>query len=130
MPRRPRHKQLDGQQANILRTHLKAAKALPAPDIDPWLRKDAPPEVARWLNKFLEAGIVSPVDESFIDGTYLNRYRVDERCHRYAEELDAAETPCGHSGARCLVAGERYTCIRDYCDETFDRETALAEVSR
>lgn len=38
-------------------------------------------------------------------------------------------TPCGHSGVRCLVSGEEYTCTEDYCDAVFDRETAKEVMS-
>lgn len=40
------------------------------------------------------------------------------------EIADRQLTPCGHSGVRCLEAGEVYSCGRDDCDETFGREAA------
>lgn len=109
-----------------LRSHRRAALALLDMG-DQFTRGQSPPVVARNLRWFAAHGVVEAVDRTkTASGSYRVVWSVPEGVAAWIDRSieREAETPCGHSGVRCLVAGERYTCTEDGCTKTFGAETA------
>ena len=65
-----------------------------------------------------------------VERSSAHYWRVSEalKAHLDRHHETPTRAPCGHTGVRCIVSGETFTCTHDGCDETFDKETAM-EVS-
>lgn len=110
-----------GNKAGVLRYYQDAASQLPEPGKE-WERSEVGKALQKAMRKF-----------SFHDIIYRQTWggdsamwETDAKCYEYVQEdLEAGDQrlPCNHRGLRNLGNGQ-FTCMKDHCSQTFDRETA------
>lgn len=120
---------INRQGRSYLLAHPQVAAALPTPD-EVWAFRDIDALDRSALQALRSKDGVLVQAGTRIPATGSNdpviEWRVSRSAHAFIERCveTPSRTPCGHTGVRCLAAGETYTCHRDDCDATFGRAAA------
>lgn len=111
----------------FLKSHRVVAHALPEPEVE-WTVNDVPAAVGDVIHRLAHDNIVENAgwEHDHNKARERNVWRTSPVAAHWIDEHveDRRMTPCGHSGVRCIEAGETYTCLEESCEETFDREAA------
>lgn len=112
----------------VIRGRYDALQALPAPDDGPFATVDLPDHLSCMLGSLMTVNAIRVVERIRTRDLKRNTYRTDRSFWEalQAYEPNQASLPCSHHGLRNIRDGE-YTCMAEWCDETFDR-AAVEEV--